>query len=236
MRSMRFVAGSFVLLLFGVLIAAPGMAMDPVDKADCRANWAELGFRNQGQCMRFLNTGGDSRDASDTSSPSATTTTTMGDGSFGDPTFESIDPTSQGCDPDNALFDDWPTCEVVVTVADNASPGPATDVETLVWQCNLGFGTPQPSLTEDGVVDDCVIFSWAGTRPDDVEDRLALGDAADGIHAPVLVLPTWYSYCTYWINRQFDDTGATLQWSGWLEVCFAVNEDGSVTYPLDPPT
>ena len=32
-------------------------------KAACRdAGWKDLGFRNQGQCVRYVNTGKDSRD------------------------------------------------------------------------------------------------------------------------------------------------------------------------------
>jgi hypothetical protein len=35
---------------------------DPTTKADCnKGGWADFGFRNQGQCIRFVNTGKDSR-------------------------------------------------------------------------------------------------------------------------------------------------------------------------------
>ena len=35
---------------------------DPATKADCKkGGWADFGFRNQGQCIRFVNTGKDSR-------------------------------------------------------------------------------------------------------------------------------------------------------------------------------
>lgn len=35
---------------------------DPVSKADCKnSGWEEYGFKNQGQCIRFVNTGKDNR-------------------------------------------------------------------------------------------------------------------------------------------------------------------------------
>ncbi|MBU0767139.1 hypothetical protein KKF55_05185 [Patescibacteria group bacterium] len=35
---------------------------DPVEKAECKkGGWEDFGFRNQGQCIRFVNTGKDSR-------------------------------------------------------------------------------------------------------------------------------------------------------------------------------
>lgn len=38
------------------------LANDPDDKDDCKdGGWAAYGFRNQGQCIRFVNTGKDSR-------------------------------------------------------------------------------------------------------------------------------------------------------------------------------
>ena len=40
----------------------PFLVGQPVTKADCkRGGWADYGFRNQGQCIRFVNTGKDSR-------------------------------------------------------------------------------------------------------------------------------------------------------------------------------
>lgn len=37
-------------------------ANDPTSKEDCkRGGWQQFGFRNQGQCVRFVNTGKDSR-------------------------------------------------------------------------------------------------------------------------------------------------------------------------------
>ncbi len=38
------------------------LANDPADKNDCKkGGWAQYGFRNQGQCIKFVNTGKDSR-------------------------------------------------------------------------------------------------------------------------------------------------------------------------------
>lgn len=35
---------------------------DPQTRQDCmRGGWADYGFRNQGQCIRFVNTGMDNR-------------------------------------------------------------------------------------------------------------------------------------------------------------------------------
>lgn len=39
---------------------------DPTNKDDCKnGGWADFGFRNQGQCIRFVNTGKDSRGGTD---------------------------------------------------------------------------------------------------------------------------------------------------------------------------
>jgi len=38
-----------------------GGAGNPADADDCRLDWDQFGFRNQGQCIRFVNTGKDSR-------------------------------------------------------------------------------------------------------------------------------------------------------------------------------
>jgi len=38
------------------------LTQDPVEKIDCKdGGWEEAGFRNQGQCIRYVNTGQDSR-------------------------------------------------------------------------------------------------------------------------------------------------------------------------------
>lgn len=40
-----------------------GSLVDPTSKVECKENdgWKDLGFKNQGQCIRFVNTGKDSR-------------------------------------------------------------------------------------------------------------------------------------------------------------------------------
>lgn len=41
----------------------PPRPVNPQDKAECRqGGWADFGFKNQGQCIRFLETGTDSRE------------------------------------------------------------------------------------------------------------------------------------------------------------------------------
>ena len=41
---------------------SPVVQLDPLTKDDCKdGGWADYGFRNQGQCIRFVNTGTDSR-------------------------------------------------------------------------------------------------------------------------------------------------------------------------------
>jgi hypothetical protein len=43
-----------------------GEVLDPADKDECKAGgWVDLGFRNQGQCVRFVNTEVDTRDGDD---------------------------------------------------------------------------------------------------------------------------------------------------------------------------
>jgi hypothetical protein len=38
------------------------LSADPTEKVDCtEGKWADYGFRNQGQCIRFVNTEKDSR-------------------------------------------------------------------------------------------------------------------------------------------------------------------------------
>ena len=44
----------------------PPKPVDPQDKLECKqGGWADFGFRNQGQCIRFVETGEDSRTAGD---------------------------------------------------------------------------------------------------------------------------------------------------------------------------
>jgi hypothetical protein len=42
----------------------PPAPLDPADKEECKAGgWSSFGFRNQGQCVRFIETGEDSRES-----------------------------------------------------------------------------------------------------------------------------------------------------------------------------
>jgi Spy/CpxP family protein refolding chaperone len=64
---MRRAATAIGMALIATVLAAPGAMAehsdDPGSKSDCmRGGWADYGFRNQGQCIRFVNTGQDSRD------------------------------------------------------------------------------------------------------------------------------------------------------------------------------
>lgn len=44
------------------LAGIPQCGYAPADKAACKnGGWANFGFKNQGQCIRFVNTGKDSR-------------------------------------------------------------------------------------------------------------------------------------------------------------------------------
>jgi len=62
-----------VALVTGVLGAGPVLAQ-PTTKADCKkGGWVQFGFRNQGQCIRFVNTG---KGGVTTTTTAPTTTTT----------------------------------------------------------------------------------------------------------------------------------------------------------------
>ncbi len=40
----------------------PPAPVNPIIKSDCmKGGWSDFGFRNQGQCIRFIETGKDSR-------------------------------------------------------------------------------------------------------------------------------------------------------------------------------
>lgn len=44
------------------LTISPLLVNDPQTKADCKnGGWEQYGFANQGQCIKFVNTGKDSR-------------------------------------------------------------------------------------------------------------------------------------------------------------------------------
>ena len=66
-----------VALVTGVLGAGPVLAQ-PTTKADCKnGGWMQFGFRNQGQCIRFVNTGKGGVTTTTTAPTTSTTTTTM---------------------------------------------------------------------------------------------------------------------------------------------------------------
>jgi hypothetical protein len=67
-----------VALVTGVLGAGPATAQgQPETKDDCKnGGWMQFGFKNQGQCIRFVNTG-QGLTTTTTAPTTSTTTTTM---------------------------------------------------------------------------------------------------------------------------------------------------------------
>ena len=65
-----------VALVTGVLGGGPATAQgQPETKDDCKkGGWMQFGFKNQGQCIRFVNTG--QRLTTTTTAPTTSTTTT----------------------------------------------------------------------------------------------------------------------------------------------------------------
>jgi hypothetical protein len=55
-------------LVMKLVSPEPPAPVNPADKSECmKGGWSDFGFRNQGQCIRFIETGTDSRTADDSS-------------------------------------------------------------------------------------------------------------------------------------------------------------------------